>query len=39
MNAKRPAGVLATLENPFAERDEQAFTVPGQLASTPGPYE
>jgi len=39
MNAQRPAGVIATLENPFAERDEQAFTVPGQLASTPGPYE
>ena len=39
MNAQCPAGVNATLENPFAERDEQAFTVPGQLASTPGPYE
>ncbi|MCB1855946.1 MAG: acetyl-CoA carboxylase carboxyltransferase subunit [Halieaceae bacterium] len=39
MNAQSPAGVIATLENPFAERDEQAFTVPGQIASTPGPYE
>ncbi|MDH4041401.1 MAG: acetyl-CoA carboxylase carboxyltransferase subunit [Gammaproteobacteria bacterium] len=39
MNAQRPAGVIATLENPFAEQDEQAFTVPGQIASTPGPYE
>ncbi len=39
MNAQSPAGVIATLENPFAERDEQAFTVPGQLASAPGPYE
>jgi len=32
MNAKRPAGVIATLENPFAERDEQAFTVPAELS-------
>ena len=39
MNAQGPAGVIATLENPFAERDEQDFTVPGQLASTPGAYE
>jgi acetyl-CoA carboxylase carboxyltransferase component len=39
MNAQSPEGVIATLENPFAERDEQAFTVPGQLASAPGPYE
>jgi acetyl-CoA carboxylase carboxyltransferase component len=39
MNAQSPAGVIATLENPFAQRDEQAFTVPGQLASAPGPYE
>ncbi len=39
MNAQRPAGIIATLENPFAEKDEQAFTVPGQLASAPGPYE
>mgnify|MGYP003630824700 FL=1 len=39
MNAQSPAGVIASLENPFAETDEQAFTVPGQLASAPGPYE
>jgi len=39
MDAQSPAGVIATLENPFAERNEQAFTVPGQIASTPGPYE
>jgi acetyl-CoA carboxylase carboxyltransferase component len=39
MNAQSPAGVIATLENPFAERDEQSFSVPGQIASSPGPYE
>lgn len=30
---------IASLENPFAKKDEQAFTVPGQIASEPGPYE
>ena len=27
------------MDNPFAERDEQEFKVPGQIATTPGPYE
>ena len=31
--------LLASLENPLAVKDEVAFGVPGQLASTPGPYE
>ena len=30
---------LASLENPFAQRDEQEFTVPGEVASEPGLYE
>ncbi|TDG13840.1 acetyl-CoA carboxylase carboxyltransferase subunit [Seongchinamella unica] len=30
---------IATLENPFAEKDEQEFRVPGQIASEPGLYE
>jgi acetyl-CoA carboxylase carboxyltransferase component len=29
----------ASLENPFAENKEREFTVPGQVASTPGLYE
>ena len=29
----------ATLDNPFAERDEQEFKVPGQVSSEPGLYE
>jgi acetyl-CoA carboxylase carboxyltransferase component len=39
MSDQSPSGVVATLDNPFAERDEQEFKVPGQLASAPGPYE
>ena len=39
MSEQSPAAVIATLDNPFAERDEQEFKVPGQIASTPGPYE
>ncbi|MCB1675774.1 MAG: acetyl-CoA carboxylase carboxyltransferase subunit [Halioglobus sp.] len=31
--------LIATLDNPFASRDEQQFTVPGQIASEPGLYE
>lgn len=31
--------LMASLENPLAIEDERAFGVPGQLASTPGPYE
>jgi len=39
MSANTPAGVMATLENPFAAKDIQEFKVPGQIASTPGRYE
>jgi acetyl-CoA carboxylase carboxyltransferase component len=39
MSKQSPAEVVASLENPFAKKDEQAFRVPGQIASTPGPYE
>ena len=39
MSTETPAQLIATLDNPFAERDEQEFKVPGQIASTPGPYE
>lgn len=37
--AKDNSSLVATLDNPFAAKDEQAFTVPGQIASEPGPYE
>ncbi len=39
MSKQSPAEVVASLENPFAEKNERAFRVPGQIASTPGPYE
>ena len=39
MSDQSPSGVIATLDNPFAERDEQEFKVPGQVASAPGLYE
>ncbi len=31
--------LFASLDNPFAEANEQEFTVPGQVASAPGLYE
>ncbi len=31
--------LIASLENPFAENNEQEFRVPGQVDSTPGIYE
>ena len=31
--------LIASLQNPFAEKDEQAFRVPGQIDSAPGLYE
>ena len=31
--------LIATLENPFATKDEQEFRVPGQIDSEPGLYE
>ena len=39
MTTKNSSNLIASLENPFASDDEQEFKVPGQLASTPGPYE
>jgi acetyl-CoA carboxylase carboxyltransferase component len=39
MTTKNSSNLIASLENPFASKDEQEFKVPGQLASTPGPYE
>jgi acetyl-CoA carboxylase carboxyltransferase component len=39
MSTDKPAQVIASLDNPFAEKDEQEFKVPGQVATTPGPYE
>ncbi|RLQ20396.1 acetyl-CoA carboxylase carboxyltransferase subunit [Seongchinamella sediminis] len=35
-SSQRP---IASLENPFAEKDEQEFRVPGQIDSEPGLYE
>ena len=31
--------VKATLDNPFSEKGNMEFKVPGQVATTPGPYE
>ncbi|TGD75266.1 acetyl-CoA carboxylase carboxyltransferase subunit [Mangrovimicrobium sediminis] len=31
--------LIASLENPFAEKDEHEFRVPGQIATEPGIYE
>ena len=31
--------LVASLDNPFAEKDEQDFGVPGQIHSAPGLYE
>jgi acetyl-CoA carboxylase carboxyltransferase component len=39
MSIKTDNSPLASLDNPFAENDEQAFTVPGELAGEPGLYE
>src|SRR5210317_975814 len=39
MTTKSSNNLIASLDNPFAEKDEQEFKVPGQIASTPGPYE
>lgn len=36
---KENSNLIASLDNPFAEKDEQEFKVPGQVASTPGAYE
>jgi acetyl-CoA carboxylase carboxyltransferase component len=39
MTTNSSTDLIATLENPFAEKDEQDFKVPGQVASEPGLYE
>jgi acetyl-CoA carboxylase carboxyltransferase component len=39
MSAESAAEIRATLTNPFAGTDEKEFDVPGQIKSTPGPYE
>ncbi|MFT4519981.1 MAG: acetyl-CoA carboxylase carboxyltransferase component [Halioglobus sp.] len=39
MSTKNSSTLIASLDNPFAEKGEQEFRVPGQIASTPGPYE
>lgn len=33
------SNLIASMNNPFAEKDEQEFKVPGEISSTPGPYE
>jgi acetyl-CoA carboxylase carboxyltransferase component len=38
-NKETSKTLFASLENPFAETNEQEFTVPGQVASAPGLYE
>jgi acetyl-CoA carboxylase carboxyltransferase component len=39
MTTKNNTNLIASLDNPFAQNDEQEFRVPGQIASTPGPFE
>lgn len=39
MTTKNNANLIASLDNPFAQNDEPEFRVPGEIASTPGPYE
>ncbi len=39
MTTKNNTNLLASLDNPFAQNDEPEFRVPGEIASTPGPYE
>ena len=39
MNTKTDNTPIASLDNPFAERDEREFTVPGEIAAKPGLYE
>ncbi|RLA49578.1 MAG: acetyl-CoA carboxylase carboxyltransferase subunit [Gammaproteobacteria bacterium] len=39
MTTKNNTDLTASLDNPFAQNDEQEFRVPGEIASTPGPYE
>jgi acetyl-CoA carboxylase carboxyltransferase component len=39
MTTNSSTDLIASLDNPFAEKETQEFKVPGQIASTPGPYE
>ena len=39
MSTQNSNSLIASMANPFAENDEQEFKVPGEIASTPGPYE
>jgi acetyl-CoA carboxylase carboxyltransferase component len=39
MTTKYNTNLVASLDNPFAQNDEPEFRVPGEIASTPGPYE
>jgi acetyl-CoA carboxylase carboxyltransferase component len=39
MTIEHSTNLTASLDNPFAQSDEQEFRVPGQLAYTPGVYE
>ena len=39
MTSNSSNNLTATLDNPFAEKDEREFKVPGQIASEPGLYE
>ncbi len=39
MTTENSSDLIASLENPFAEKNEQEFRVPGQLDSAPGLYE
>jgi acetyl-CoA carboxylase carboxyltransferase component len=39
MTKESSSNVIASLDNPFAIKDEQEFKVPGQVAAEPGVYE
>jgi acetyl-CoA carboxylase carboxyltransferase component len=39
MTTNSSSDLIASLDNPFAEKDEQEFKVPGQVATEPGLYE
>ncbi len=39
MTTKNSSTPTASLDNPFARKDEQEFKVPGQVSTEPGPYE
>ncbi|MDX1733768.1 MAG: carboxyl transferase domain-containing protein, partial [Halioglobus sp.] len=39
MTKKNRSDLIATLDNPLAQKKQQEFIVPGQIATEPGPYE